>query len=61
MSFKSALHSWMSFRRGWLLAAVLGISLLSGCASVTPLAYRGQTPTFDLKQYFNGRLTAVGI
>ena len=57
----STLRSWLSFRRGWLLAAVLGISLLSGCASVTPLDYRGQTPTFDLKQYFNGRLTAVGI
>ena len=61
MSSSFVLRSWLSLRRGWLLAAVLGISLLSGCASVTPLAYRGQTPTLDLKQYFNGRLTAVGI
>ncbi|MGC9184720.1 MAG: DUF3833 family protein, partial [Thiomonas sp.] len=61
MLSKSAFSSWLQLRRWWLLAAVLGVSLLSGCASITPLAYRGQTPTLDLKQYFNGRITAVGI
>lgn len=61
MLSKSVSSFWLQQRRWWLLAAVLGVSLLSGCASVTPRAYRGQQPTLDLKQYFNGRLTAVGI
>ncbi|MGA8009244.1 MAG: DUF3833 domain-containing protein [Thiomonas sp.] len=61
MLSKSVSSFWLQQRRWWLLAAVLGVSLLSGCASVTPRDYRGQQPTLDLKQYFNGRLTAVGI
>lgn len=61
MLSKSVSSFWLQQRRWWLLAAALGVSLLSGCASVTPRDYRGQQPTLDLKQYFNGRLTAVGI
>lgn len=60
MSFLSALRSSMSSRAG-LLAALLGVVLLAGCTQITPLDYRGQRPTLDLRQYFNGRLTAVGI
>jgi hypothetical protein len=51
----------LHLRRWWLLAAALGLSLLAGCAQITPLDYRGEQPTLDLKHYFNGRITAVGI
>lgn len=40
-----------------ILCTVLG---LSGCASVSPEAYRTQTPTLDIATYFNGPLTAWG-
>ena len=35
--------------------------LLAGCASPTPADYASQTPTLDLRQYFNGKLLAHGI
>jgi hypothetical protein len=35
--------------------------LLGGCAAVTPAAYRDQTPTLALEQYFNGPLSADGL
>lgn len=54
--------SYLCALRRWLLgAALLATALLAGCAQIQPIAYRGQQPTLDLKQYFNGRLTAVGI
>ena len=40
-----------------ILCTVLG---LSGCAGVSPEAYRTQTPTLDIATYFNGPLTAWG-
>ena len=40
-----------------ILCTVLG---LSGCAGVSPEAYRDQTPRLDLATYFNGPLTAWG-
>lgn len=46
-------------RRHCLLAGAL---LLAGCASApTPADYAGQTPTLDLRQYFNGPLLAHGV
>ena len=42
------------------LAALVPAALI-GCASPVPADYAGQTPTLDLKQYFNGRLVAHGI
>ena len=35
--------------------------LLAGCASPSPSDYASQTPTLDLRQYFNGKLLAHGI
>lgn len=40
-----------------ILCTVLG---LTGCAGVSPEAYRTQTPTLDIATYFNGPLTAWG-
>ena len=42
-----------------LLAATLG--LLAGCTTVTPAAYRDETPPLVLEQYFNGALSADGL
>jgi len=35
--------------------------LLSGCASVTPEDYRENTPTFDIRNYLNGKVEAYGM
>ena len=40
-----------------ILCTVLG---LTGCAGVSPEAYRDQTPALDIATYFNGPLTAWG-
>lgn len=40
-----------------MLCTVLG---LTGCAGVSPEAYRDQNPTLDIATYFNGPLTAWG-
>ena len=40
-----------------VLCTVLG---LTGCAGVSPEAYRDQKPTLDVATYFNGPLTAWG-
>lgn len=45
----------------WTLACMLGLGLLAGCAGPTPADYANQTPKFDLKQYFNGKVDAVGM
>ena len=45
-------------------ALTLGLAapvLLAGCASPTPADYASQTPTLDLREYFNGKLLAHGI
>ncbi len=42
-------------------AVALSATMLAGCASVTPAAYRGQLPRLALEQYFNGPLTAEGL
>ncbi len=43
--------------------ALLGAAamLLAGCASPVPADYAGEQPALDLRQYFNGPLTAHGI
>ena len=46
-------------RRTALLGA--GAMLLGGCASPVPADYAGEKPALDLRQYFNGPLTAHGI
>ncbi|WP_349741525.1 DUF3833 domain-containing protein [Roseateles cavernae] len=44
------------------LLVLAGALLLAGCASApTPADYAGQTPTLDLRQYFNGPLLAHGV
>ena len=40
---------------------VLVCLLLVGCGNVDVEAYRGQSPAFDLRQYFNGRVDGWGI
>ena len=42
------------------VAGLAGLAL-TGCASPTPADYASQSPTLDLKQYFNGKLLAHGI
>jgi uncharacterized protein DUF3833 len=47
--------------RSFCLALLVSLSLL-GCASVpTPADYADQQPKLELRQYFNGPLTAHGI
>jgi hypothetical protein len=36
-------------------------ALVAGCAGPTPADYAAEQPVLDLKQYFNGPLTAHGI
>ena len=50
--------------RLWNLLKIGGLSLvlaglLGGCASITPMDYRGEKPTLELENYFNGPLTAI--
>ena len=42
------------------LLAACAVAGLAGCAGVAPEVYRGQTPTLDLADYFDGPLTAWG-
>jgi len=44
-----------------LPAALLPTVLLGGCAGPTPADYANERPPLDLKQYFNGELTAHGL
>lgn len=52
-------------RRRTLLAAgaaAAGAAALGGCASApTPADYATEKPVLDMRQYFNGRLTAHGV
>lgn len=48
--------------RLWPVAALLGgLTLLTGCHRITPLAYRGQTPALHMRQFFDGTLHGTGI
>jgi hypothetical protein len=41
--------------------ALAAVALVAGCAGPTPADYAAEKPVLDLKQYFNGELTAYGI
>ena len=43
------------------VAALAGLTSLSGCASQQVETYAAEKPVLDLKQYFNGTLDAYGI
>lgn len=43
------------------LALALMLSLLAGCSTAGIEDYRGTRPAFDLRQFFNGPLTAHGM
>ena len=44
-----------------LLAGLATALLLAGCAAPTPADYAQSTPVLDLREYFNGELTAHGM
>lgn len=48
-------------RTAALALAAAATLALAGCASPTPADYARQTPTLDLRQYFNGKLLAHGL
>ena len=48
-------------RRLLLLATSAAVATLSGCAGPQVADYAGQTPTLDLRTYFNGTLDAYGV
>ena len=48
-------------RRLLLLASSAALSVVSGCAGPQVADYAGQTPTLDLRTYFNGTLDAYGV
>lgn len=47
--------------RALALLTVLGCLLVQGCAGPVPQDYARETPTLDLRQYFNGPVQAHGI
>jgi hypothetical protein len=52
----------MSFCPVRCVAAVMLAAFLAGCASApTPADYADQTPTLDLRSYFDGALSAQGV
>lgn len=51
-------------RLAWLAGAALGIAVLgsmAGCAGPAIADYAAERPLFDLREYFDGRVTAQGI
>jgi hypothetical protein len=44
-----------------LLAAIVSLSLLSGCSTPQIEDYADQTPVLELRDYFNGTLDAYGV
>ncbi len=44
-----------------VLAALVGVALLAGCATPRPIDYAAERPVFDLQTYFNGDVVAHGI
>jgi hypothetical protein len=53
----SRLTVWL--KRWGLLA--FAVALLTGCASVTPEAYKAEKPALKMENYFNGTVDAWGI
>jgi Protein of unknown function (DUF3833) len=51
----------LSIRRPGLLLALCTPLWLAGCAGPQPQDYADQTPQLDLRDYFNGDLTAHGL
>ena len=49
----------LSFARAAALA--LAVLLAAGCSTVKVADYAGQTPRFDLREYFSGQIVAHGI
>lgn len=45
----------------YLLLTAFALIFIAGCASHKISDYAGQTPKFDMKQYFNGRVIAHGV
>jgi Protein of unknown function (DUF3833) len=52
---RNKLTHWLAY------GALLGASLMSGCASPKPADYAQENPKLDLKEYFNGTVDAWGI
>jgi len=48
-------------RFGRIMAVLACIAGLAGCSSVTPMAYKGETPELDLARYFNGTIDGWGM
>ncbi len=48
-------------RRLWLAGGVAAALTLAGCAGPTPADYAAERPLLDLRQYFDGEVTAHGI
>jgi len=48
-------------RRTLLASALATTALLGACASPAPADYAAERPVLDLKEYFNGNITAHGI
>jgi hypothetical protein len=48
-------------KKVYLLLTAFFVALLAGCASHRVADYANETPKFDMKQYFNGRVIAHGI
>ena len=47
--------------RALLLALTLSAGLLAGCSGPQLADYALDTPTLDMRQYFNGTLDAYGV
>jgi hypothetical protein len=48
-------------QRPWIAALALATALVAGCAAPSPADYAAEKPVLDLKQYFNGEITAHGV
>jgi len=53
-------YSWKQ-RLGGIFLSLLLIFTFAGCSTVKPEIYAGQTPTLDLRQYFDGTIDAWGV
>ena len=55
-------HRFITLRRAGIGLALVGtLALLSACASPSVEDYAQERPALDLRQYFNGPLTAHGM
>jgi hypothetical protein len=62
MNLSHALRPALTRRMALGAAALVAAAAFAGCASApVPGDYAAETPVLDLKQYFNGELTAHGI